>query len=136
VLLTTPTGGSNVLHFTDDDVPTPVYVRLVQRPEAGGTRITLTGTVFVAGSTTEDIDGQPCTGVSVVSSPRLTCSLPPRQYYKRVVFVVTTPGGTSDPFLYFLDVRTIPTLSNWALAVLGALLLLVFGWRQRSAAAL
>ena len=101
MLLTTPEGGSNVPHFTDDDVHTPVYVSLVRRPEAGRHphhphRHRRRCRIDDRGHRRATLHGRGCRQFAPAD---LQCSLPPRQYYKRVAFVVTTPGGTSEPFL-------------------------------------
>lgn len=102
VLLTTPGGTSNALHFTYDDVPTLVSVSPDQGPEAGGTIITLTGHAFIAGSTSVEIDGLACTGVQVISDTSLTCKTPPNAAGVRLI-TVTTPGGNSNPLPYTYD---------------------------------
>jgi uncharacterized repeat protein (TIGR01451 family) len=63
-------------------------------PLGGANTVTLTGTNFVAGSTSVTFDGIPATAVVVGSSTSLTCSVP--AHAAGVVDVaVTAPGGTA-----------------------------------------
>lgn len=102
VVVKTAGGASNTQYFTYDDVPTLVSVSPDQGPERGGTLITLTGAAFVAGSTTVDLDGQPCTGVTVADDATLSCTTPANPTGVRYI-TVTTPGGASNPLAFTYD---------------------------------
>lgn len=70
-------------------------------PWSGGATVSVTGTGFVAGSTSVSFGGVPGAAVSVSSPTSLTVTVPPEPAptaSKHPVHVtVTTPGGTSKP---------------------------------------
>ena len=55
--------------------PTATTVSPTTVDAAGGTTITITGTLFQAGATV-DVAGTPCTNVVVVSATQITCAIP------------------------------------------------------------
>jgi hypothetical protein len=92
-------------------LPTVTSVSPSSGPPTGGTAVTVTGTGFVAGSTTVDFGSSLATGVSV-SSPDQLSATSPVGTSGEVNVTVTTPIGTSatgssDEFAY-----TSPTVSS------------------------
>jgi hypothetical protein len=94
VVVTTGGGSTAPLPFTYDDLPAITGVAPDRGPTSGGTTITLTGTSFVAGSTSVTVDGQACLALNVQSDTTLTCTTPPGAAGIREIRV-TTPGGVS-----------------------------------------
>jgi uncharacterized repeat protein (TIGR02543 family) len=88
-------GSAPPLHFIYDDLPAVASISPNQGPLSGGNTITLTGSSFVAGSTSVSIGGAACTPVTVVSSSELNCKAPARGTAGSVPVTVTTTGGTS-----------------------------------------
>ena len=82
--------------------PTVVAVTPARGPQSGGTRITITGTGFTAG-TTVTVGGAPCRPVTVVNAKTLTCTTAAHAP-GTVSVVVKFPGGGSatlpDAFTY------------------------------------
>ena len=117
---------------TATNAPTLTAIQPDRGPLTGGTSITLLGTAFVAGATTVTVGGQPCGSVTVQSPAQLTCVTPAGQAGAQPV-VVTTPGGSSNAGVFTYGSTTpptdIPTLSQWGLLLLGALLALIARWR-------
>lgn len=64
-------------------------------PIAGGTTITLSGAGFTCGVTAVRIDGQECTGISVVSNFVITCQTPAGSRALTPVDVTADIGGTT-----------------------------------------
>ncbi|MBA4697230.1 MAG: IPT/TIG domain-containing protein [Legionella sp.] len=100
ITVTTAGGTSNSLQnaFRYVDMPTagsvsPSYGAL----NTSGTTLTLTGTGFVAGSTTVLVDGSPLaqSAVSVNSSTTLSVVIPGSTTAGSVALTVQTPGGSS-----------------------------------------
>ncbi len=95
VVVTTP-GGSATLAggFTYLAAPTVSGVTPGSGPPAGGTTVTITGSGFVAYTTTVTIGGVAAAGVLVGSAGSLTAITPAGTAGAKVV-VVTTPGGAA-----------------------------------------
>jgi plastocyanin len=131
VVIATP-GGTIAGTFTYDSIPTLTGIAPNQGPLAGGTRITLSGTDLVAGATSVTVGGQPCGSVTVPSPTQLTCVTPAGAAGAQPV-IATTPGGVSNARVFTYGSTTpptdIPTLSQWGLLLLGALLALIARWR-------
>jgi hypothetical protein len=85
-------------------IPTVTSVNPSSGPSTGGTTVTVTGTGFVAGSTTVDFGSSSATDVSVTSPEQLSATSPTGTSAE-VNVTVTTPIGTSalgssDEFSY------------------------------------
>src|SRR6185437_8265434 len=76
VTVTTPGGTSAGFPFTYDAPPTATGLTPAQGPLAGGNSITVTGSHFVAGTTTVDFGTNPGTTVDVTSPTTLTVVVP------------------------------------------------------------
>ena len=105
VTVSTPGGTSSTStadQFTYDAVPAVSKLSVTTGPQAGGTAVTITGTGFVAGSTTVLFGAVPATIVTL-SATSIKVTSPPGTGVVDVT--VTTPGGTSagvpgDRFTY------------------------------------
>jgi len=71
----TDTTVQNVVQFNSAQAPTVVSVSPSTGSSAGGTSITITGTLFRAGATVR-IGGVLCTSVTVASATSITCTTP------------------------------------------------------------
>ena len=89
---TSPAGPSDV--FSYENVPAVTGVTPVAGPTSGGTPVTLTGSGFVAGSTTVSFGGVNATGASCTSTTTCVATSPPGTA-GAVDITVLTPGGTS-----------------------------------------
>ncbi|WP_428151854.1 IPTL-CTERM sorting domain-containing protein [Brevundimonas sp.] len=94
-------------------------------PVAGGTLVTLTGTGFTA-ATAVTFGGTAATNVTVVSATQITARSPAAGAGVADV-AVTGPGGTSantpaDNFTYVAGPAPVPTMSEWAMILLGTIL--------------
>jgi len=76
--------------------PAPTYTSVspTSGPQAGGTAITIAGNGFVAGATV-DIDGVPCTSLTVVSATSITCTTGTFGSLGSKTIVVTNPDTLS-----------------------------------------
>lgn len=93
-------------------------------PIDGGTVVTITGTGLTA-ATSVTFGGVAATTVTVDSATKITATAPARPA-GIVDVLVTTPGGTSantaaDNFLYVAP-APVPTLSEWAMILMGTVL--------------
>jgi hypothetical protein len=131
LVVTTPSGVASGV-FTYDDAPTLAAILPNQGPLTGGTTLTLSGTGFIPGATTVTVGGRPCDFVIVSSPTQLTCVTPAGLAGAQPV-VVATSGGASNAGVFTYASTTpptdIPTLSQWGLLLLGALLALITRWR-------
>lgn len=117
----------------------PPYVSAVSPSSgttAGGTSVTLTGLDFT-GATGVTIGGSPAASFSIVNDTTITAVTPPHAV-GTVSVEVTTSNGTSlsnSLFAYAIpspDATSIPTLSEWGMIILSALLaLMTFGMMRR-----
>ncbi len=95
---------TNVFAFT----AAPTISGVSPNPASAGQTITITGSNFVAGSTTVSINGVAATSVSVASTTSLTCVVPNASTYSALVSLsVTTAGGTASTTLNY----TAPSIS-------------------------
>ena len=95
---TTYANGSSTAFWsfvTRPAVPTVTAVSPPSGPLAGGTAFTITGTNFVAGSTSVTIGGTPATSVNVTSPTSLSAMTPAAGTAGARDVAVTTPGGTA-----------------------------------------
>lgn len=91
----------------------------------GGTSVTITGSGFT-GATGVSFGGTPATSFTIVSANQITATAPARGVGVADV-IVTTPNGVSantaaDNFTYVVPPAPVPTLSEWAMIVLGTIL--------------
>ncbi|MFC1706259.1 IPT/TIG domain-containing protein, partial [Planctomycetota bacterium] len=111
VVVTTPYGTATATGgFLYVGPPTAVSVTPAAGRVAGGQTVTITGTIFITGSTTVTIGGEDATDVNVTSTTVLTCVTPTRTAGAKDV-VVTTPYGNatlSGGFTY----HNLPTVTN------------------------
>ena len=120
VSVTNPAGTSGTLPFTYQAAPAgaPVLATLspTSGPAGGGTRVTITGTGFTAGSTVSVDGSAPITPVSLgTGGTSLTFDTPP--HAAGLVQVTVTNGtGTSAPlpFTYLAPASTAPLLLSLA----------------------
>jgi hypothetical protein len=106
---TSSTGSAD--RFTYYPPPTVTSVRSDNGPAAGGTKVTINGTSFIAGGTVA-FGSTPATGVTVVSSKQLTAIVPagsPGSVNVRV----TTLGGTSTISAKDLYAYGPPTITSF-----------------------
>jgi hypothetical protein len=100
VAVTTPIGTgalSNAFTFTTTPVPPTVTdVSPAGGPPAGGTRLTITGTGFVAGQTSVSVDAAPAVDVLVETPTRVLATTPAGPDGSYVTLVVTTTGGSAS----------------------------------------
>ncbi|MFM7253605.1 MAG: beta strand repeat-containing protein, partial [Ilumatobacteraceae bacterium] len=87
------TGGGD--NFTYADQPTVTGLSATAGPVAGGATITVSGSGFLAGSTTARFNSTAATNVSVVSPTSLTLTVPASAVAGTVDVFVTTIAGTS-----------------------------------------
>jgi M6 family metalloprotease-like protein len=98
VAVTTPHGTatmSNAFTFTAPAAPVLASIHPVTGPSSGGTRVTLTGSGFVAGQTVVTVGGQPATGIDVRSDVQMLVTTPPGEGGADAAVVVTTPYGSA-----------------------------------------
>lgn len=112
-------------------LPTITGLSPASGPTAGGTTVTITGTGFT-GATAVQFGGAPADSFSVVSDTSITATSPAGAAGS-VSVRVTTPSGmndtsAADQFTYTSTPADVPTLSEWAMILLG-LLLAAAGYR-------
>ena len=93
-------------------VPTVTSINPNAGPLVGGTTVTITGTGFVSGSTTNLFGANAATGVTVVSGTSIT-AVSPAAGAGNIDVTVATPGGTSttssvNQFIY----DAVPTVTS------------------------
>jgi hypothetical protein len=108
ITVTTPNGTSTTSsadEFTYDPVPAVTAVTPGAGNFHGGIKVTITGTDFVAGSTSVNFGARHAATSITVNSPSSITTSPPAESTGTVDVTVTTPGGTSftsaaDEFTY------------------------------------
>jgi hypothetical protein len=106
VTVTTPGGTSATVatdQYTYNPIPVVTSIKPSAGPTTGGTKVTITGTGFIAGATVK-LGTVSASNVVVVSATSITCVTPPESA-ATVDLTVTTLGGTSavvpaDEFTY------------------------------------
>jgi subtilase family serine protease len=111
------TGLGSPINYPPASPPTVTSVSPSSGPSTGGTAVTVTGTGFVAGSTTVEFGSSPATHVSV-SSPEQLSATSPAAATGAVNVTVTTPFGTSatgssDEFFYTSTAPSTSPQGNW-----------------------
>ncbi|MET3806569.1 hypothetical protein ABIB25_003585 [Nakamurella sp. UYEF19] len=104
VTVTTPDGTSSPALTYSYNLPTATSLSPNNGPSAGGIQVAVTGTGFVAGSTTVSIGGNvvPATGVTVTGNGTIATFTLPAHSPGAVNVTVTTPDGTTTPALRFV----------------------------------
>ncbi|MBE1486521.1 IPT/TIG domain-containing protein [Plantactinospora soyae] len=104
-LVTIPVGTVIVAQASCERPPAPVppttsTIAPDSGPQSGGQTVTITGTGFVAGSTTVTFDGVPATGVTVATGGTSLTAVTPANPVGPAAVVVTTPAGSAAPLDY------------------------------------
>ena len=110
--MTTPGGATTpALNYTYlTTVPTAVSINPTSGPDTGGQTVTITGTNFIAGSTSVTIGGNTITAANVtVTAPTTLTFSTPAHVAGLVGVTVTTPGGATTPALDYTYLATVPT---------------------------
>jgi large repetitive protein len=124
----TATGGSCDYTLTSAELTAPPAVSGISPasgPTTGGTNVVITGQNF-AGTTSVTFGGTAASSFTVNSATQIVATSPPRAAGAAEVRVMTAAGtspdaGASDDFTYGSP-TPVPTLSEWALILFGALL--------------
>lgn len=103
--------GSLAAAFTYLAAPTVTAVNLAFGPLAGGTFVTITGTLFQVGATAT-INGQPCTSPNRLSATTLTCFTPTSQPAGTYNVVVTNPDTQSGTLVGGYTYESGPTITG------------------------
>lgn len=109
--------------------PTVTGVSPSSGDPAGGAHVTITGTNFT-GATSVTFGGSAATGVTVVNSTMITATTPAHAAGTVSVVVTTHGGSNSANSLYSYAVPT-PTLGEWGMICLTAMLILYACFRLR-----
>ncbi|HWQ56646.1 MAG TPA: IPTL-CTERM sorting domain-containing protein [Bryobacteraceae bacterium] len=131
VLVTTP-GGSNAENTLYQYLgpPTITSISPSSGPPAGGTAVTITGTGFT-GATALTFGGIAATSFAVADATTIIATVPPSAAGTAgpVSVVVVTPYGANAANTLYEYAQPIPTLSEWGMIGLAALLVL-YGYRR------
>ena len=126
VNVTTPSGTNNVNTLYSYVLPPPTVtsVNPGTGPLAGGNTVTITGTGF-AGATSVTFGGVAATSFTVVSDTQISAVVPAGSAATATVSVnVTTPNGTNAANTLYAYAVPVPTLGEWGMICLIALLIL------------
>jgi hypothetical protein len=105
--------------------PTVTTVHPSSGSAAGGNTVTIAGTNFT-GATSVTFAGTPATSFMVVNATTITATVPGGAQGSASV-IVTTPGGSNSANTLYMYIAAVPTLSEWGMIGLTALLIL-YGW--------
>ena len=120
------TGPSTLL---DLPAPTVTSISPASGPASGGTSVTITGTGFT-GATSVTIGGSAAT-FSVVNDTTITATTPGETAGASASVIVTTPDGSNAANSLFQYQAAVPTLSEWGMGALAAMLAFYALWRMR-----
>ena len=128
-------GGPLVPGASLPGTPTVSSISPSSGPVTGNTSVTITGTNFT-GATAVTVGGIACTPLTGVTATSITCTTGAGSAGSASV-LVTTPNGSNGPNTLYTYVSpppvatAIPTLSQWALAILVLLLMSVGVYQSR-----
>lgn len=101
--------GNSTNAYTYRAAPTVTGITPSAGALAGGTSITVTGSGFYTG-TTVDINGTPCTNVSITNSTSLTCTTPAGAAGVATVLITNADGQTGSNAAYTYQAAPTATL--------------------------
>jgi hypothetical protein len=118
-------GGFDNVQMTVQGLPVITSVSPSSGPGSGGNTVTITGSFFT-GATNVTFGGVAASSFTVVSDTSITATVPSGMG-SMVSVAVTAPGGTSAANTLYSYVIATPTLGEWGLLTMAALLIL-FVW--------
>jgi hypothetical protein len=122
-------GGFDNVQMTIEGLPVITSVSPSSGPGAGGNTVTITGSFFT-GATNVTFGGTAATSFTVVSDTSIT-AIVPHGMGGMVSVAVTTPSGTSAANTLYSYVVATPTLGEWGMLALMALLILSVWFKFR-----
>ncbi len=131
VMVVTPNGSNtvNTLYSYSIAVPTVTSVSPSSGPPTGGNTVTITGTGFT-GATSVTFGGTASPNFTVVNDTTIVATVPSGTSGPASV-IVTTPGGSNTPNTVYTYVIPTPTLGEWGMIGLAALLVLYACFKLR-----
>ncbi len=115
VIVTTPDGessGGPIFTYAITGAPTIASISPASGPAEGGTLVTITGSGFIAGSTTVTIGGEAAGSIEVLSETELTAVTPAHAPGTDEVAVITPNGETtSGPTYEYLSPPVSPPIT-------------------------
>jgi len=120
-------GIDNVQLLATASPPTVTSVNPSSGLPAGGNTVTIMGTNFT-GATGVTFAGTPATSFTVVNATTITATVPSGAAGSASV-IVTTPAGSNSANMLYVYVASTPTLGEWGMIGLTALLIL-YGWSR------
>jgi hypothetical protein len=115
-------GGFDNVQMTIEGLPVITSVSPSSGPGAGGNTVTITGSFFT-GATNVTFGGTASPNFTVVSDTSITATVPSGMG-GMVSVAVTAPGGTSAANTLYSYVVATPTLGEWGMLAMMALLIL------------